>query len=400
MAYKTQSDSIFTTVDPLSLHYGIEVVSGNTVQTYNNETKEYEPDRTLVPLILMPYVGAYDPEGKQDGKQTLTAVEWYDGVPKLDFSNRITAGDDYDIGDGTVTGFPKGALKVKKNVPADTPMQVFCVAKFTDVRTQSTVSVEMSVKLYTAVYESRNYKVTLDCPPSWKVNPLDETTWTHTLTAQLYSGTEAVADDNAAYWWEVMADGDTGYRTPTAEDEELWIACKDASGVFTKTLTFDARMFKYAKFRVRAAYYDGDRPLAPEEDRIQAETAVNVELPPTLKADQTQTKGFRMASDFSTPTGYKVSMYDNRRTLTDEEAQGFFVTRWKGKSAKAGSSEIELNSGLSVEFVPKDKGFDPSAAVDVWAEVSVYEKHAVLTDDDGNILTDDDGNILIAPQYE
>lgn len=384
----------------MSLHYGIEVVSGNTVQTYNNETKEYEPDRTLVPLILMPYVGAYDPEGKQDGKQTLTAVEWYDGVPKLDFSNRITAGDDYDIGDGTVTGFPKGALKVKKNVPADTPAQVFCVAKFTDVRTQSTVSVEMSVKLYTAVYESRNYKVTLDCPSSWTVNPLDETTWMHTLTAQLYSGTEAVADDNAAYWWEVMADGDTGYRTPTAEDEELWIACKDASGVFTKTLTFDARMFKYAKFRVRAAYYDGERPSTATDGKLLAETSVNVAMPRSLGISQSRTKGVRTASDFSTVTGFRVDMYDLGGELPADKSKELFQVRWKAQSGKAGSSAVDVDSGMEVEFVPKDKGFDPKSPVAVWSEVSIYDKHAVLTDDDGNILTDDDGNILIAPQYE
>ena len=119
MPLKTRAQSVITTVDPLSLHYGINAVSGNTVQTYNNESKEYEPDRTLVPLILSPYVEVYDPAKVQNGKQALTAVEWYDGVPAKDYSNRITAGEDYEIGDGTVTGFPANALKVKKNVPAD-----------------------------------------------------------------------------------------------------------------------------------------------------------------------------------------------------------------------------------------------------------------------------------------
>lgn len=203
MPLKTRAQSVITTVDPLSLHYGINAVSGNTVQTYNNESKEYEPDRTLVPLILSPYVEVYDPESVQNGKQTPMAVEWYDGVPAKDYSNRITAGDNYEIGDGTVTCFPKDALKVKKNVPADNPMQIYCVVKFTDKRTQQTVRVEMNVKLYTTVYESRNYKVTVDCPPSWKIDPLKETDWLHTLTAQLYSGSTAVDDAHAAYWWQV-----------------------------------------------------------------------------------------------------------------------------------------------------------------------------------------------------
>ena len=398
MPYKTRSQSVFTTVDPLSLHYGIETVSGNNVQTYNNESKEYEPDRALVPLILMPYVEAIDPEKKQGGRQTLTAVEWYDGVPAKDYSNRITAGTDYEIGDGTVTGYPKNALKIKKNVPADTPMQIFCIAKFTDVRTQQTVRVEMSAKVYTVVYESRNYKVTADCPPSWKIDPLKETSWLHTITAQLYSGSEPVGDAHAAYWWQVKENGGQ-WREITADDEEVWITCKK-DGVFTKTLTFDARMVKAASFRVRAAYYDTERPVTPADDSIVCETLVNVEMPASLSAEQIQTKGARVASDFSTKVGYKVEMFDNRNTVSDVQAGELFQIRWKGKSSKTGSSEKFIDSGKSVEFIPKDCGFDASAVVSVWAEISIYEKYAVLTDDDGKTVTDDDGKIIIVPTYE
>lgn len=399
MGLRTQQHTVMTTVDPLSLHTGIEVLSGNIVQTYDNETKEYVPDRTLVPLILMPYVEAADPENKQDGRQTLTGVEWYDGVPAADYSNRITAGADYEIGDGTATGFPKYALKVKKNVPADAPMQIFCAAKFTDTRRNATVRVEMAVKVYTTVYESKNYKVALDCPASWKIDPLKETTWMHTLTATLYSGSKAVAAANAAYWWEVK-DEDGEWREPTDEDLELWIDCKDEGGAYKDTLTFDARMFKAASFRVRAAYYETDRPEVPADDSLVAETLVNVEMPASVKAEQVQTKGARMASDFSTPAAYRVDIYDNRRKLSDGQVDAFFQIRWKAKPDKAGAAETSLGTGRSVEFVPKDKGFSPSDTVSVYADVLLYEKYAVVTDDNGNVVTDDNGKVLIAPVYE
>lgn len=400
MAVKTQADAIFTTVDPLSLHYGLEIVSGGAVQTYNNETKEYEPDRTLVPLIVAPYVEASDPEGRQNGRQSLTGVEWYDGAPKADYSNRITAGTDYEIGDGTADGFPKDALKVKKNVSPDAPMQVFCVVKFTDVRTGETVRTEMGMKLYTAVYESRNYKVALDCPSSWTVNPLKETTWEHTVTAQLYSGKEAVADDSAAYWWEVMTDGDDDYHAPTEDDGELWIKCRDADGNYTKTATVDARMFRTAKLRVRAAWYDGERPVAPTDGRLVAETLINVAMSRSLSVQQTRTKGVRTASDFSTPTGFRADIYELGGAVGSDKANELFDVRWKAKSAKAGSSEVALGSGMDMEFVPKDKGFDPKSGLEVWSEVGVYGQYVVLTDDDGAVLTDDDGAALIAPEYE
>ena len=400
MAITTQAGTVMTTVDPLSLHKGIEVVSGNAVQTYNNETKEYEPDRTLAPLILMPYVEAADPEGVQGGRQTLTAVEWYDGVPAKDFSNRITDGTDYEVGDGTVQGFPKDALKVKRNVPADEPAQVFCVAKFDDRRTGGTVRVEMGVKLYTAVYESRNYKVELDCPSSWTVNPLEEDTWTHTLTAQLYSGKEAVADANAAYWWEVKGEGDAGFRAPTEEELEAWLTCKGADGNFTRTLTFDARMMKSARFRVRAAYYDGDRPGTATDETIQAETFVNVEITKSLTVDQLLTKGARVASDFSTKVGYKIAAYDNRRNVGTDKIDELMQVRWKAKSGKPGSGTVDLDSGRELEFVPKDRGFDKAYPVAVYSEVSVYEKHKVLTDADGKWVTDAGGKVVIVPVFE
>lgn len=368
MAIKTQSRSIVTTVDPLSLHYGISILSGNSVQTYNNDTKEYEPDRNLVPLIVMPYVEAYDPEGVQNGAQTLTGVEWYDGAPASDYSNRITADGNYETGTGT-SGFPTGALKVKKNIPADKPMQLFCVTNFDDKRTGRTVKLEMCIKLYTTVYESKNYKVTLDCPASWKINPLDETTWKHTITAQLYSGSTAVDDAHVAYWWKVKEDGDDEWRDVTTDDENTWLTCK-SGGVTVRTLTFDARKIKSASFKVTAAYYEGSRPATATDASITDETTVDVSMPPSLTVEQIQTKGARMSYDFSTEVGFKVLIRTNRSTVTDEQTSSLFKIQWKGQST--GGSAVSLGTGREISFVPKSKGFDPSKTLKVWAEVSMY----------------------------
>ena len=331
-------------VDPLSLTGGIRTLSGSSVQTFNADTKEYEPDRSLVPLILQAYVSAADPEGVQGGSQTLDSVTWYEGTP--DTANAISAGGDYEIGDGTVSGFPKNALKVKRNV-AHTK----------------------------------------------------ETTWRHTLTAQLYKGKEAVADARAAYWWEVK--DDTGsWRSPDEKDLKTWIECKDSSGAFTKTLTFDARLFTAASFRVTAMYYEGSRPSVAGDRSVKGETTVRVSLPLTMRVDAMLTKGARMKYDFSTTAGYEANIYDNRRAVTEAQAGELFQTRWKGRSAKSGASEVYLDAGRKISFVPKDKGFDPKYPVAVYPEVSTYKKHVVLTDASGKWLTDDDGNILIAPTFE
>lgn len=379
MAIRTQSRSIVTTVDPLSLHYGIRILSGNAVQTYNNDTKEYEPDRSIVPLVVMPYVEAYDPEGVQNGAQALTGVEWYDGTPKSDYSNRITADSNYEAGTGTV-GFPVGALKVKKNTPADSPMQLFCVTNFDDKRTERTVKLEMCIKLYTAVYESKNYKVTLDCPASWKINPLDETTWKHTVTAQLYSGSTAVDDSHVAYWWKVKDDGADGWRDITPDDESTWITCR-RNGQIVRTLTFDARKIKSASFKVTAAYYEGSRPSTPVDASITQVTTVDVSMPPSLTVEQIQTKGARMNYNFSKEVGFKILIRTNRSVVPESKIDSLFNIQWKGQSA--GTPEVTLGKGKEISFIPKSKGFNPSKTLKVWAEVSMYAYSTVKAGTNG-----------------
>ena len=394
---QSQKQYMSATIDPLSLSGGIRIVSGAAVQTFNAGTKEYEPDRSLVPLILQAYLSAGDPEGVQGGSQELTGVTWYEGAPSP--ANAISAGADYEIGDGTVTGFPKYALKVKKNVAHTAPLQLHCRMKFTDKRRQEERSLEASINLYTTFYDDAAYTLRLDCPGAWVVNPLKETTWRHTLTAQLYKGKEAVADAHAAYWWEVK-DDTGGWRSPDEKDLKVWIECKDSGGNFTKTLTFDARLFKTASFRVTAMYYEGPRPSVAGDSSVKGETTVRVSLPLTMRVDAVLTKGARMKYDFSTTAGYEANIYDNRKAVTDAQAGELFQTRWKGKSAKSGTSEVYLDAGREISFVPKDKGFDPKYPVAVYPEVSTYKKHVVLTDANGKWLTDGNGNALIAPTFE
>ena len=58
-----QRKSTNVQVDPLSLTAGIQVLSGNPLQSYNKDTDEYEDDRALVPLIIMPWLQMGMPNG-------------------------------------------------------------------------------------------------------------------------------------------------------------------------------------------------------------------------------------------------------------------------------------------------------------------------------------------------
>lgn len=406
MALRSNKKSIIVHVDPLTFNAEIEVLGGNNVQTFNRETQEYEPDRTLVPLVLMPSVVVQDPHSVQNGLQELTSVEWYEGAPLADASNRISAGTDYEIGDGTAGGFPKYALKCRKNVNPNTPMEIYAIAVFIDRRRNTEIKVERHIPVYTAYYDAQNFSVKLDKPETWNINPLTvvpdaEGYWKHTVTAQLYSGKNPVDDARAAYWWEVFEDG--AWRAVNDDDLSVWLDCKDAEGNFTRTLTFDARMVPgNVAFRARAAFVESERPAAPKSEELVAATSVSVSMPRTLQVDVVQTKGARMGITMDTPVAYEAVISDNH-DIVPASKDKLFRIHWYGRSEKPGYRNVLLGTGRSIEFTPKDKGFDKNYPVNVYASVEFYSGHALAvskgeSDTDPSVVTVN-GIPVIVPVY-
>lgn len=398
----TQSKEIVAHIDPLSITAEIKVESGNPVQNYNMDTGEYEPDRSLVPCVLMPYVTVYDPEGVMSGSRAITGAEWYEGAPLADLSNRITDGTDYAI---SASGMPTWSLKVLKNIDYDSPTELHCLFTFTDTRTNTSVTVERSIVLRTTLFDSTNYSVKIAEPSGWTINPLEETEdsdgkWLHTLDAQLYSGTEAVADANAAYWWQIKdtTTSDTTFRDITDDELEVWISGKDSSGNWTKQLTFDARFLQNASFRCRAAYYSGTRPSSPTNDELQATTTVKVEMPATLRMEPRQTAGIKLNAALTTSVTFELAMWYNKATIPTSK-NGLFLIQWYVKSTKAGSTAKALGSGRTVTFVPANYSLDPAYGIQVYATVKLYAVHAIIVDSDGSYMAVDDETLLIAPHF-
>lgn len=398
MAINTNVKDISVHVDPISFIADIEVLSGNTAQTYNQDTKEYEPDRSLVPCVLMPYVQVSDPEGVMNGNRTMTGVEWYEGVPKSDGSNRIANGENYVISDD---GTPTYSLKVKKNVEANTPIDIFAIFTVTDTRKNTEVKVERSVSLYTALYDTKVLNMRLmNQPKGWFIDPTREKAdssgrWMHTITAQLFSGKEEVPDANAAYWWEINTDNST-WRQITQDELDIFISGKDSKGNWTKSLTFDARFVRTAAFRCRAAYYTGTRPSAPELENLQVTSTVKVEMPKTLRASIRQLSGAKINASMSTNVKFECVLTDNKQVITYNDK--LFSITWKAKSGKAGVSDKEIGKGNTISFVPSSLGFEKAYSMAVYAEVKMYAVTALVTS--GGKVMISNNKAVIATKFE
>ena len=395
---KTTPKDISVHVDPISFTHSIKVLAGNPVQTYNNESGEYQPDRSLVPCLLMPYAHVYDPEGMMSGDCEVTSCQWFEGSPLADYSNLITADTaGYTIGK---TDTPKWSLSVEKNYDADTPVDIHCIYTIVDRRKNTEVKLEDMISFHTAVYETRNYNLRVDCPDNFIIDPLadhstfGESKWLHTITAQLYSGKDAVPDANVAYWWQVSEDG-AEFRDFSDDELNLVASGKDETGNWTKSLTFDARMFRKASFRVRAAYYTDVYPSAPADDAMQKTVTVKIQMPKSLKVDIRQTAGAKVSASLNETVKFECLLTTNSGNVT---ATSLFKAVWMASSGKTGVADKKIAEGLTVSFKPSTLGFDKNYSMSVYCKVYAYAVHALVTS--GGAAITNGGNYVTTKKFE
>lgn len=392
----TKQKDISVQIDPISFIAGIKILSGNSAQTYNQDSKEYEPDRKIVPCIIMPYVSVSDPEDMMNGLQDITGVEWYEGAPKQDNSNRITTNADYVISD---EGTPKFSLKVKKNIEPNKPIEVFGIFTITDKRRNTEVKFTRSIPFYTAYYDIRNYSVRIDQPESLMIDPLKEKAdsqgrWMHSITAQLYSGATAAADDNAAYWWDVN-DG-SGWRDVTEKELAIFISGKNSDGTWNKTITYDARFIRNLSFRCHAKYYEGSQKPSDSESSSVAVCVVNVQISQTLDVQIKQTAGAKVNAKMTTPVSFEVVIM-NKDSIIGDDKMDLFSVRWKLRTSKVGVADKVIGSGKTVSFIPASLGVSPSEVISVYAEVDIYSVTTIV-EEQGKLVTEG-GKGLTAKLY-
>ncbi len=402
MPINSTKQTMSVTVDPYSSIAELVVLSGNPVQAYDKYNSEYTPDRSLVPCVLMPKVSVSDPEGVMVGEQTVVEANWYLGTPKSDASNLITNQSGYEV---SASGKPVLSLTVTKNIPPDEAVEIYCVFKITDTRRARQDTFEASMVLRSTLFQTNNYTLKIDQPTTYTVNPLtvvpdSKKCWAQTLNAQLYDDLYPVADEQAAYWWQVL--GEDGQWREFTQDEldTIVIGGMGDDGYWTKQLKLDARFFSTIAVRCRAAYWEEgtSRPSVPETEQLTQSVGINVEMPKTLEVKVLQTSGARMDNELTVPVSYEVRILYNKDEIADDK-YSLFSVMWYGTSMKTGSSEVYLGMGKEITFTPSAVGFPVKYGVNVQAKVYLYSVMTLSTDSDGKVIKDADGALIGINQF-
>ena len=374
------------TIDPLSLIGGIRILNGNPVQSYNRDTGEFNDDRTLVPLLILPWASVTDPNGiMKPGEVIITGVEYYTGSPTE--GKRISSGGEYIISD---VGTPTYSLKVKKNTPVDQPIEIYALYTFTDTRTNMSVKVEKSISLYTTYYEASNYSVKLNQPTGFTIDPTRTAEVNGKmpveLIAQMYSGKEIVPDTNTVYFWYLLENDN--YRLVT--DDDIFIMKKVG-----KTITLDAFLFEDITIKVRAAHYVTGSPVPTEPtiDSIQATTTIKVALPPTATAKILENKGSFIAPGVDQAIQSECIIEDNVGRIPNPEK--YYFVLWYARAQTTGAVAKQIGHGFVLNTTSKQIGINNTLGYDIYAEPYEKGSYKPATDNNGNILTDDNGNILL-----
>ena len=199
----------------LSTNFYVVPVSDQLLdQWYDEQKREYKPDRTTSPLVLQAILSISDPDGVLPSQtSTFASILWEEIVEYKDNSGNtvvVNNGDVTEIEDTVIIGQTAvrvytvqtdGKLVCRRNVEPSKSYRLKCTATYNDTRNGNTLTFESSVLLTTSKTAEENYILQLNTPRIHTFRPLigDGTVTNVTFGGTLIFGSEEVS--TAKYFW-------------------------------------------------------------------------------------------------------------------------------------------------------------------------------------------------------
>ena len=242
-------------LNPVSVSFGVTVLGGSYTQQFNADSGEYEPDRSLTPLILIPSLWVNDPDyadasGDMTGK--LVNVAWT--VRGESDSGTWQIGKDYTVSDNKLT--------IYGNTKVDTEADIKLVAQFYDNHRGQVLQREWSHKLPCRSFTGNKFSLHSDVPARLQFSPFDLPSKIE-LPMQLLSNDKPVDDDKAQYVWQVLVG--SSFVNIDKANRDFWYV----SGVTSKTLVVDPKFIGTLVVKCTALPKAAPSKMVSEVCRIQ-----------------------------------------------------------------------------------------------------------------------------------
>ena len=378
-----------------------QIVASDAVsQWHYDQDGSYLPDRAITPLLLSPELSVFDPETKLTYEPSFYKVRWY-------LLNSSTGNYDTEItntteGDVDYVVMPSGALKVKKNVNEQAPVNLLCKAQYVDPRNAGkTYTVTETLQLTT----NRDSSVTsptieINQESTVKYNPFidgyttDQYGVKHhnfTFTATARRGDEVldVTSQSSPYRirWYAVGDG-TNSEAPI-DDSELADGISVAkfpcyvSGQGTPALVVDAMMTDSITLIARVV--NTDTGVVYPEKCLRHLTWDSFKVDATSEA----VDGGSVKQDTVSKTFRNIVTLRNR-TLAEAAVNENFLQEWKFRNAATSAVE-DICTG-PIATVNGSKLHAQESAL-VYADISLLEAQKVVVVD-GKVVVQD-GRVVV-----
>lgn len=154
--------------EPLNISCSIECTTpfSPLAQVSNTLLDEYEPDRTITPCVIRPYVMVKDkdgifPEGNANARLSIDSIKWkFNGV---DIKNIPEFAGKYEI--ITAENEFRGSIKIFRNIPVTESWIISFEAQFEDWRRPKIETVQSNeLSMFTTDIGENMYKISVNNP--------------------------------------------------------------------------------------------------------------------------------------------------------------------------------------------------------------------------------------------
>lgn len=206
--------SAYILYQPLSVALFMDVLGGSLSQAQDGLSGDFDPDRSIVPLILKPRLQITDPDGVLESgeySEYLIDCRWYEASNGDDETKRILSSNtNYIIGD-------YGQLTVLKNAEADAPVSLFFSCAWIDKRNNNTFRKTWQGTLSTEKRVSVNLSVELSCAQKIPVSPFrTDGDTTRKIEVTVRNGDEVVDPKKCNFSWSIF---DAGQYEQLGDDQ-------------------------------------------------------------------------------------------------------------------------------------------------------------------------------------